>query len=171
MIYHGDRGDKPDEIRLSKEIFGLTDPADAYVDVKARIIYDSKQGDIINQYVTFARVFDAQIALYGYTREAVEETLRICKDQNVLSKFLAEEEVAKIMFTMADEEKAKKFWQEDLLEEGRNEGRAEGRVEGEEKGIIAAIKAMMKNLKLSSEQAMEALEIPSSKWSHYTSML
>jgi len=159
VIYHGARGDRPDEIRLSKEIFGLTDPADAFVDVKAKIIFDSKQGDIINQYVTFARVFDSQIVHYRYTQKAVDETIRICKDQNVLSEFLAEEEVATIMFTMADEEKARKFYEDDLLEEGK------------ENGIVASIKAMMKNLKLSAEQAMEALEIPSNKWGHYISML
>lgn len=63
------------------------------------------------------------------------------------------------MFTMADEEKARKFSEDDLLEEGK------------EKGIIVSIKTMMKNLKLSAEQAMETLEIPSSKWSHCINML
>ena len=36
-----------------------------FVDVKAKIIYDGKKGDIINQYVSFTRVFDEQIKLYG----------------------------------------------------------------------------------------------------------
>ena len=31
VIYHGERGDRPEEIRLSKEIFGLSNPVDAYV--------------------------------------------------------------------------------------------------------------------------------------------
>lgn len=106
VIYPGERKEKAEEIRLSKEIFGINDPRDAFVDVKAKVIYDGKKGDIINQYVVFSRVFDKQVALYGYVRKAVEETLRICKDQHVLSAYLAEEEVADIMFTILDWEKA-----------------------------------------------------------------
>lgn len=159
VIYHGDRGDRPDEIRLSKEIFGLANPADAFVDVKAKIIYDSKQGDIINQYVTFARVFDSQIVRYGYTQKAVDETIRICKDRNVLSEFLAEEEVATIMFTMADEEKARKFYEEELKTETKTSD------------WLEAIRALMDSMKWSATQAMDALKIPTSERATYTSML
>ena len=35
------------------------------------------------------------------------------------------------MFTLLDEQKAKKFWEEDIRQEGRAEGRVEGRAEGE----------------------------------------
>ena len=96
------------------------------MDVKAKIIYDSTPGDIINQFVTFARVFDRQVQEYGRTREAVEETLRICRDQDVLRDYLKDEEAATIMFTLLDEQRARKFWEEELLQEGRAEGRAEG---------------------------------------------
>ena len=72
VIYHGDRGDKPDEISLSKDIFGVESADNIFVDVKARIIYDSIPGDIINQFITFARVFDEHIQLYGRTRKGVE---------------------------------------------------------------------------------------------------
>ena len=84
------------------------------MDVRARIIYDSTPGDIINQFVTFARVFDQQILKCGRNREAVEETLRICKDQDVLKKYLEETEASEIMFTWLDEQKAKKFEEEEI---------------------------------------------------------
>jgi hypothetical protein len=58
VIYHGERGNKPDEISLSKDIFGEESADNIFVDVKAKIIYDSTPGDIINQFITFARVFD-----------------------------------------------------------------------------------------------------------------
>ena len=122
VIYHGERGDKPDEITLSRDIFGLEDQANIFVDVKAKIIYDSTPGDIIDQFITFARVFDSQIREYGRTREAVEETLRICRDKDVLREYLRGEEAATIMFTMLDEEKARRFWEEELRQEGRAEG-------------------------------------------------
>ena len=96
------------------------------MDVKAKIIYDSTPGDIINQFITFARVFDSQIQKYGRTRDAVEETLRICREGDILEEYLKEEEAATIMFTLLDEQKARKFWEQELRAEGRKEGRAEG---------------------------------------------
>ena len=126
VIYHGDRGDKPDEISLSKDIFGVESADNIFVDVKARIIYDSTPGDIINQFITFARVFDEQIRLNGRTRNAVEETLRICRDQDVLKEYLQEKEAEEIMFTWLDEQRAKKFEYEEIKQEGRAEGEAKG---------------------------------------------
>ena len=134
VIYHGDRNGRPDEISLSRDIFGMTPEENIFVDVKAKIIYDSTPGDIINQFITFARVFDKQIKLHGRTKKAVEETLRICRDQDVLREYLADEEVATIMFTLLDEQKARKFWEEELREEGRKEGEIKGRQEGREEG-------------------------------------
>ena len=81
----------------------------------------------------------------------------------MLSKFPAKEEVANIMFTMADEEKARKFWEEDLLAEGRAEGQAEG--------LIIAIRSLMKTMKLSASQAMDALQIPGKDRAAYARML
>ena len=126
VIYHGERGNKPDEISLSKDIFGEESADNIFVDVKAKIIYDSTPGDIINQFITFARVFDRQIQIYGRTRKAVEETLRICRDQDVLKAYLEEQEAAEIMFTWLDEQKAKKFEEEEIRQEGRAEGEAKG---------------------------------------------
>ena len=97
-----------------------------FVDVKAKIIYDSTPGDIINQFITFARVFDEQIRLNGRTRNAVEETLRICRDQDVLKEYLQEKEAEEIMFTWLDEQRAKKFEYEEIKQEGRAEGEAKG---------------------------------------------
>ena len=134
VIYHGDRGDKPDEISLSKDIFGVESADNIFVDVKAKIIYDSTHGDIINQFITFARVFDEQIQLYGRTRNAVEETLRICRDQDVLKEYLQEKEAEEIMFTWLDEQRAKKFEYEEIKQEGRAIGRAEGEKIGQAKG-------------------------------------
>ena len=153
VIYHGERGDKPDEITLSRDIFGLEDQANIFVDVKAEIIYDSTPGDIIDQFITFARVFDSQIQEYGRTREAVEETLRICRDKDVLREYLREEEAATIMFTMLDEEKARKFWEEELRQEGRAEGRAEGHAEG---GLDMLVGLVKKNLLSVTDAAKES---------------
>ena len=106
-------------------MFGI-DPENAFVDIKAKIIYDSQQGDIINQYIVFCRIFDEQIRQYGRTKKAVDETIRICKDRDVLKDYLADREVAELMFGLFDYE----YELEHLRQEERAEGRAEGRTEG-----------------------------------------
>ena len=70
------------------------------------MIYDGKEGDIINQYVIFTKVCNEQMKKYGRTRKAVTEAIRICKDRNVLSEYLSskESEVVDIMMVLYDEE-------------------------------------------------------------------
>ena len=48
-------------------------------------------------------------------------------------------------------------------EEGREEGREKGREEGEQTGIINSLKALVNNLGISLERAMDILEIPEDK--------
>ena len=64
------------------------------------------ENDIISQYVTFAKVYDEQRKKHGKTRTAILETIRICKDKNVLIEYLLEQEkeVEAIMLAMYDEE-------------------------------------------------------------------
>ena len=65
-----------------------------------------EEGKIINYYVAFTKIYNEQVKLHGRTREAVLETIRICKDQNVLSEYLSgrEKEVVDIMMTLFNEE-------------------------------------------------------------------
>ena len=81
MIFTGKRSEKPDYITLSEEFF---DGKETCLDVKVKMIYDGKEGDIINQYVRFTKVCNEQVSLYGRTRKAIKETIRICKDSDVL---------------------------------------------------------------------------------------
>ena len=52
--------------------------------------------------------FLGKVKLHGKTREAVLETIRICKDRNVLKEYLSgrEKEVISIMMGLFDQEKA-----------------------------------------------------------------
>ena len=103
VIFTGNRKTRPEYLYLSKEFFGGDD---SVLDVKVKMIYDGKEGDIINQYVTFTKIYNEQVKLHGRTREAVLETIRICKDQNVLGEYLSgrEKEVVDIMMTLFNEE-------------------------------------------------------------------
>ena len=88
---------------LSEEFF---DGKDICLDVKVKMIYDGKKGDIINQYVIFTKVCNEQIAIHGRTRKAVQESIRICKDRNVLKEYLSsrEQEVVDMLMELYDEE-------------------------------------------------------------------
>ena len=103
VIYTGNKGRKPDTITLSKEFF---DGADIDIEVKAKVIYESDSEDIINQYIIFCKIFNEQTKLHGMTQKAVAETIRICKDRNVLREYLLdrEKEVVTIMMSLFDEE-------------------------------------------------------------------
>lgn len=103
VIYTGERGGKPGTISLSKEFFGGVDTA---VDVKARVFYESESNDIINQYILFSKVYDGQRKQYGRTKKAITETIRICKDRDILREYLEdrEREVVSIMMSLFDEE-------------------------------------------------------------------
>jgi hypothetical protein len=113
VIYSGERGDKPDILSLSEEFF---DAEDSAIEVKAKVIYESDGDDIINQYIVFCKVFDSQCKEYGLTQKAVKETIHICKDRNVLKKYLEskESEIVSIMMNLFDEEQIMKTYARDL---------------------------------------------------------
>ena len=71
---------------------------------------------------------DEQIKKYGRVREAALETIRICRDRNVLKKYLKEreKEVVNIMIELFNQELAVKEYGDEREEKGRNEGMNEG---------------------------------------------
>ena len=116
VVFTGEREERPEMISLKDCFFN---GEDGCVDVVARVVYDGRDGDILNQYITFSRVFDEQRKLYpGDRAKAIRETIRICKDRNVLKEYLEREEAAAVMFTFADQEEAMK----EALDAERREG-------------------------------------------------
>ncbi len=103
MIYTGNRKNRPQQMTLSEEFFQGEKTA---VEVAINVIYDGKEGDIINQYVTFTKILNEQIRLYGRTKEAILETIRICRYKDVLKEYLEskESEVVDIMMQLYDQE-------------------------------------------------------------------
>jgi hypothetical protein len=120
VIYTGNQGKKPEVLSLSEEFF---DGEKIAVEVKAKVIYESDSDDIINQYIIFCKVFDDQRKKYGLTQKAVEETIRICKDRNILKNYLEskEKEVVTIMMSLFDEEQIMKIYVEDMQNEAAQE--------------------------------------------------
>ena len=53
------------------------------------------------------------------------------------------------------------------LQQGLLQGRKEGILEGKERERLEGIQSLMKTLKLSAEEAMDALQIPTQEKSYY----
>lgn len=113
MIFTGERKDISDTMSLKKDFFG---GADIAVDAEVKVLYQENEDDIIGQYIIFCKVYSGQRKLHGNTEKAVTETIRICKDRNVLREYLVnkEQEVVDIMMTLFDDEQIMKAYEKDI---------------------------------------------------------
>lgn len=154
VIYTGSRVIDKEVVTLSDEFFGgkKTD-----LEVSVHVLTDGVQGDIIYQYVAFTKVLDDQIRMYGRTREAVTETIRICKDRNLLKQYLTEheQEVRDIMVTLFDNETILKGY----TREKENAALNEGISKGERKKALEAARNLIKE-GLPVELIARALNLP-----------
>ena len=122
--------------------------------------------NILDQYVRFCKIADENRKQYGTTSEAIEETLRQCREEGILVPFLAsrEKEVWDIMMTLFDEAKIREIHDynvaKDAKQEGIAEGMEKGRAEGIEMTLLTSLKALMENLGCTAEKAMDMLSIP-----------
>ncbi len=116
VIFTGDKGKKTDTISLSQEFF---DDADIDIEIKAKVIYESDKDNIINEYIVFCKVFNEQVKKHGMTKQAVTETIRICKGRNILKQYLSskEVEVVTIMMALFDDEQIMRTYAKDIEKE------------------------------------------------------
>lgn len=136
MIYTGAPRQIPEVLHLSDMYDG---PGD--VEVAVKVLWETGTGSIVDQYIRFCEISDEQRKQYGYTMKAVEETLRICGEENILMPFLAsrQKEVQDIMMTLFNQERVTEIHEYNLAKDARQEGRQEGLEEG--------IRAMVLTLK------------------------
>lgn len=136
VIYTGDRKERLEYISLAEEFF---DGQNIFLDAKIKVLYGSDKDDIISQYVTFTKVYDEQRKLHGRTRKAVTETIRNCKDKNVLKEYLEEreKEVENIMLAMYDEKEILL----EYIESERYEAAKEAKRENAKETAIQMVKA------------------------------
>lgn len=113
MIFTGERETIPDTISLSKEFF---DGERTAIDAEVKVLYQENEKDIIGQYIIFCKVYNEQRKLYGNTKKTVTETIRICKDRNVLKEYLEsrEQEVVDMMMTLFDDEQILRAYTKDI---------------------------------------------------------
>ena len=143
VIYTGeDKKDIPETISLSKSFMGGDS---SVIDVNVKVITDGKNGDIIQQYVRFTKVYNEQVKLHGRNAKAVYETLRVCENEDVLADYLKsrEKEVSGIMLAFSDIDR-----QFDLYVNGEKQA-------AREEGILITLIDLVKKKILSLQQAAE----------------
>lgn len=120
VIYTGDRKNIPDRIWLSEEFF---DGEKIAIDAEVKILYQENEDDIIGQYIIFSKIYNEQRKTYGNTKKAITETIRICKDRNVLKEYLEkrEQEVVDMMMTLFDDDQIMEAYIRDVREETAKE--------------------------------------------------
>ena len=113
VIFTGDRKRVPNTISLSKEFFAGEKIS---IDAEVKVLYQENENDIIGQYIIFTKVYNEQRKKYGATKKAILETIRICKDRNVLKEYLEnrEQEVVDMMMTLFDDEQILKAYTKDI---------------------------------------------------------
>ena len=99
---------------------------DTDIEVRAKVIYESDSKDIINQYIIFCKVFNEQRKLHGLTEFMIKETIRICKDRDILREYLIsrEKEVVTIMTSLFDDEHIMEIYAKDMARETAREAAA-----------------------------------------------
>ena len=159
VIYTGEWKRRPKEIRFSTEFFGGKETA---VEIAVKVLYGNEQGDIISEYVTFCHVLDEQYRKLGRTVEAIRETIRICKDRDVLRKYLEEREgeVVDIMLTLFDQETVLENHVASRVREAEAKAAAKADKAARADQDLTRIRSLMANMKLTAQDAMTALSIP-----------
>lgn len=142
VVYTGTKHDVPDTLKLSDLYKGA-----GSIDLQVKVCRNNGKGDILDQYVRFCEIVDEKRKEYGRTQKAIEETLNQCKEENILTPFLAsrQKEVQDIMVTLFDQEKVLEIHDYNVAKEAK------------EQGISEAAKKLAKAFNFSLEQAMEVL--------------
>ena len=106
-VVYTNRRETPDTLPLS----GLFEsaPEDGrvqHMELAVQILRDDGSGSVIDQYVRFCQISDEMRGKHGATLKAVQETLRECVRQNILTPFLMtrEKEVSDIMISLFNQE-------------------------------------------------------------------
>ena len=156
VVYTGDRKGRPGKMSLSDAFFGGRKSS---LDLEVRFLYGDSQ-DIVGEYVRFVRVIKEQEKLYGRTREAVVNAIKICKDEKVLTEYLEtrEKEVQDIMTIVFDNEELirihEKAVEKEAIERGLAEGMERGMAEGMAQGMA---EGLSQGKELGKETLAEAL--------------
>ncbi len=124
-----------------------------------------------NQYIVFSKVYGEQREKYGRTREAIVETIKICKNRNILKEYLEsrEKEVVDIMLALFDEQEVYETHFKSVAKEYESIGETKGEIKGRIENTIenykefgqsreSTINKLVEKFGLSPEEAANTVE-------------
>lgn len=137
VIYTGETNVK-EWYSLSEQFF---EGDDKFLEVKIRVLKNGKKGDILNQYVSFTKVYNRMVKEHGRTQLAVKETIQICKDQNILREYLKdrEKEVMDIMTVLFDEDYLKMVYEKEIAERAELEAKQSSAIRMHKKNYKSSV--------------------------------
>lgn len=164
VVYSGKRQNVPPAFRLSDLWDGAGD-----VEIAVRVLRRQETEGILDEYLRFCEIVDAQRVLYGLSQKAIEETIRICLEENVLVPFweVQKKEVVDVMYELYNQEQITEY----MLHEARQEAQEEYRAEGRAEGLFEAVQALIDSTGWSAQQAMAALKVPEADHQKYLERL
>lgn len=157
VVYTGKKTWHHNELRLS-EAYGVTESEDISLEVRVRLICEEEiqtTQSTLGSYYNFIRFVKNNIIDGKIDINAVVDYVNQFAGSELFKGFLEKlsaEEVTKMANYEFNLEVAKEVWKEEAMEEGLKEGL--------EKGMEKGIRSLMENMKLSLNQAMDALNIP-----------
>lgn len=103
IIYTGEQEESPTSFSLGHTFFG---DDKSCLELNAKVIYYSDKNTIIDQYIHFCRIATEKIGEYGRTFLAASETIKECKERNILKTYIKghENEITEIMLTLFDDD-------------------------------------------------------------------
>lgn len=166
VVYTGSQPDVPAVLKLSDRFLGEGNGA---VELQVKVLRKGSSGDILDQYIRFCEIQTEQRNLHGYSQKSIEETIRVCKEEGILTLFLSsrEKEVKDIMFTLFDQEWVTKVHEAALVRDAKEEGERKGKREG----TLENLRNMMDSLGIGPEQAMSALKLSAAEQAEYRKLL
>lgn len=156
-------GPKPE--RITRKAISLKDDIlsgiECDLNVKVNVLANDKSGNIISQYMTFSKIIYEQVAIYGRTRRAVEEAIKICENKNILQDYLSgrETEVANMMDFLFDQERQIELYGKDKAR------RADAR------RIVSTVESAADNFNISIADACKGLNVSLSEYNRAKDLL
>ncbi len=168
IVYTGKTSWHYKELRLS-EAYGMAESENVPLELRIRIICEEEMQttqNTLGSYYNFIRFVKNNINNGKISLDAVENYVHQFAGSELFRDFLEKlsaEEVMKMTNYEFDLDEAKEVWREEAMEEGMEKGL--------EKGIEKGIRSLMENMKLSLNQAMDALNIPAEEQPMYAARI
>ena len=164
VVYTGKKPWNHNELKLS-EAYGVATLEEISLEVKVRVIYEEEMQNMENTlsgYYNFVGFVKDNIINGKIRIDVVENYIHQFTGSELFKKFLEKisaEEVTKMTNYEFNLEVAKEVWREEAMEEGWEEG------------IENGIRNIMDTMKLSLNQAMDALKIPAEEQPMYAARI